>query len=164
MDLSALGTAVIASISQNPLLASVLVLLLITLIQVFLLSRRITRLTRGSTGASLESTIAELGAKTATLESHAHTTETALNNVHARLETAVRAVSVRRFDPFQNAGGQQSFATAFLSERGDGVILSGIHSRDAVRVYAKDVTAFASERELSAEEALTIADAKKQLH
>ena len=164
MDLQTFGNAVLSRISADPLLDIALVLLLITLIQVFLLSRRITRLTRGATGASLEATIAALGAKTETLEGHAHTTETALNNLNTRLETAVRAVSVRRFDPFQNAGGQQSFTAAFLSEQGDGVVLSGIHSRDAVRVYAKDVTAFGSERELSAEEALAIDDAKKQLH
>lgn len=164
MDLQTFGHAIFSRISQDPLLDIALVLLFITLIQVFLLSRRITRLTRGATGASLESTISELGAKTATLEGHAHTTETALNNLNTRLETSVRAISVRRFDPFQNAGGQQSFTAAFLSEQGDGVVLSGIHSRDAVRVYAKDVTAFGSERELSADEVLAIADAKKQLH
>lgn len=164
MDLQTLSGAVISQISGNLLLDIVLVLLLVTLVQVFLLSRRVTRLTRGATGASLEATITALGVKAETLEGHAHTTETALNNLNTRLETAVRAVSVRRFDPFQNAGGQQSFTAAFLNEQGDGMVLSGIHSRDAVRVYAKDVTKFGSERELSADEVLAIDDAKKQLH
>lgn len=141
-----------------------LAILVVVLVQILLLSRRIARLTRGKSGASLESTVAELGATAATLSAHAQTTETALNNLDVRLQTAVRAISVRRFDPFQNAGGQQSFATALLDEKGNGVVLSGIHARDSVRVYAKDVHGFTSERELSADEVAAIADAKKRLH
>jgi hypothetical protein len=76
----------------------------------------------------------------------------------------VSGVSVKRFDPFQNAGGQQSFASALLNEKGDGVVLSGIHSRDGVRVYAKEVKKFASERELSEEETGAIAETKIKLN
>lgn len=163
MDLQLFASMLYAELMMSPLLAITLVLLFITLVQVFLLSRRIARLTQGATGASLEATIADLGAKTATLTKHATTTEDAINNLDARIQTAVRAVTVRRFDPFQNAGGQQSFASALLNENGDGVVLSGIHARDSVRVYAKNVTHFVSERELSQDEADAIADAKKQL-
>ena len=148
---------------QNPLLALFLVVLIVILVLLFLLSRRVARLTRGQTGASLETVITKLGEDMTRLTEHAHTTETALNNLDARLTTSVRAVSVRRFDPFQNAGGQQSFATALLNEKGDGVVISGIHARDSVRVYAKDVQNFSSERELSADETHAIAEAKKKL-
>ena len=70
---------------------------------------------------------------------------------------------MKHFDPFQNAGGQQSFATALVSEKGDGVVVSGIHSRDGVRVYAKPIERFESKRELSNEEHEAIRDAKKVL-
>lgn len=163
MDLQILSANAFSQITQNPLLAIVLVILFITLVQVLLLSRRISKLTRGTTGASLENVIADLGAQTATLTKHASTTEEAINNLDERIQTAVRAISVRRFDPFQNAGGQQSFASALLNEHGDGVVLSGIHARDSVRVYAKNVHHFESERELSEDEAAAIVDAKKQL-
>lgn len=163
MDLQSLGLALITQLTSNPLLDVVLLILLVTLVQLFVLSRRITRLTRGTTGASLETIISDLGAQTATLTKHAATTEEALNNLDQRIQTSIRAISVRRFDPFQNAGGQQSFASALLNENGDGVVLSGIHARDSVRVYAKNVHHFVSERELSSDEAAAIEDAKKQL-
>lgn len=163
MDLQTVGASLVMELTQKPLSVVVLLVLAVTLVQVLLLSRRVARLTRGASGASLESTISALGTATTLLESHAKTTESALNNLDTRLQSALRSVSVRRFDPFQNAGGQQSFATALLNERGDGVVLSGIHARDSVRVYAKNVTRFASERELSDEEARAIDDAKKQL-
>ena len=97
------------------------------------------------------------------LEAHAKETNLVLKDADERLNRSIQGVSVKRFDPFQNAGGQQSFATAMLSEEGNGVVISGIHARDGVRVYAKEVKAFQSERELSEEERDAIAEAKKKL-
>lgn len=107
--------------------------------------------------------IGKLKDRVAKLEAHAKTAEAALENVDKRLAGAVRGVAVERFDPYQGAGGQQSFTTAFVNEKGDGIVVSGIHSRDGVRVYAKPVNAFKSERELSEEESRAIESAKKKL-
>ncbi len=163
MDLQTLSTALVLRLSGDPLLYLVLVVLLITLVQLFLLSRRVSRLTRGANGASLETAISAIGETTATLAEHSRVTETALNNLDTRLSSSLRTISVRRFDPFQNAGGQQSFAAALLNEKGDGMLLSGIHARDSVRVYAKEVHNFESDRELSLDETAAVQDAKKKL-
>ncbi|MBU6310332.1 DUF4446 family protein [Patescibacteria group bacterium] len=163
MNLQTLGALAYAELVSSPVLVVMLVVLGIALIQIFSLSRRVTRLTRGVSGASLEGTIASLTAAAEKLEAHATTTEVALNNLDARLTSALRAVTVRRFDPFENAGGQQSFAAALVSESGDGIVLSGIHTRDSARVYAKDVKNFASERELSDDERVALEDARKRL-
>lgn len=163
MDFQSIGSTLSAQVTQNPLMDGVGLLVLILLIQTVLLSRRITLLTRGSDGKSLERMVHTLDARAQTLESFAATTKTALNNLDERLQDSVRGVAVRRFDPFQNSGGQQSFASALLNEHGDGIVLSGIHARDGVRVYSKEVKAFGSERELSDDEQAAIADAKKKL-
>ena len=154
---------VLGSLSGNPILSGLAILVIYALIQDFFLFRRLRRLVRGGDGKSLESTIKKLGERVAALETHAVKAEAAFENVDARLGTAVRSVSVKRFDPFQNAGGQQSFAAALLDEKGTGVVISGIHARDGVRVYAKHVAKFKSERELSEEERDAIEDAKKNL-
>lgn len=107
--------------------------------------------------------IKKLNERVAKLEAHAKKTEVACEDLDRRLAGAVRGAAVERFDPYQGAGGQQSFTTALLSERGDGIVISGIHSRDTVRVYAKPVTKFTSERELSGEESRAIESAKKKL-
>ena len=107
--------------------------------------------------------IKKLKNRVAILEMRTKKAEAALENVNARLATAIRGHSVERFDPFQNAGGQQSFSAALVTERGDGVVISGIHARDGVRVYAKPVSKFSSERELSEDEQRAIAEAKKKL-
>lgn len=163
MDLQSFQTLIVERVTTDPVLDVVLVLLIFALVRTVMLSRRITLLARGSSGKSLEGTIHGTADRVTALEAHAGKTETALNNLDTRLGGAVRGVAVRRFDPFQNSGGQQSFAAAFLDESGDGVVVAGIHARDGVRVYAKEIKKFASERELSEEEVLAVADARKKL-
>jgi Protein of unknown function (DUF4446) len=154
---------VLSGLSSNPILSGLAILVLFSLIQDFVLFRRLRRMVRGGDGRSLEGTIRKLNDRVAALETHAVKAEAAFENVDARLSKTVRGVSVKRFDPFQNASGQQSFATALLNEEGGGVVLSGIHARDGVRVYAKSVSHFKSERELSEEEQGAIEEAKKNL-
>jgi hypothetical protein len=150
-------------IVQNPIVSGLGILVLLALVQNFFLWRKVTRLLRGGDGKTLEGTINTLREKVAVLETHAAKATLAFENVDARLAGSIRGVSVNRFDPFQNAGGQQSFAVALLNEKGNGTVIAGIHARDGVRVYAKNVSNFKSERELSAEEKLAIDDAKKKL-
>ena len=53
---------------------------------------------------------------------------------------ALQRVGLVRFNPFEDTGGNQSFALALLDADRDGVIVSSLHSRDLTRVYAKAVT------------------------
>lgn len=163
MDVEVVLARVIHDASSNPIVSGLIILVAFALIQDFFLFRRLRKLVRGGDGASLEGTIRSLITRTELLESHAKKTEAALNNLDERMQRAIRGVSVQRFDPFQNSGGQQSFSSALLTEQGDGVVISGIHARDGVRVYAKEVSKFQSERELSDEEQTSIAEAKKRL-
>lgn len=65
-----------------------------------------------------------------------------------------------RFNPFEDTGGNQSFALALLDAHGDGVIVSSLHARNMTRVYAKAVVGGTSDAALSDEEsqALRIAE------
>ena len=149
--------------AAHPDTVLVIVLALLVAVAIGLLSRRISLLTKGSDGKSLEGIIRALSSRVEKLEARAVNAEKLLADANRRLLRAVQGVSVKRFDPFQGAGGQQSFAAAFLNEKGDGTVVSGIHARDGVRVYAKEITAFASERELSEEEKNAIHEARSKL-
>lgn len=48
-------------------------------------------------------------------------------------------IGFKRFNPFQNTGGDQSFALSILDENGDGIVISSMHAREGTRVYAKPV-------------------------
>lgn len=48
-------------------------------------------------------------------------------------------IGFTRFNPFQNTGGDQSFALAILDDSGDGIVVSSMHAREGTRIYAKPV-------------------------
>lgn len=77
-----------------------------------------------------------------------------LTDVEKRLRRSVQSVHTVRFNPFKGTGGgsNQSFATAFINEEGDGVVISTLYSRDHVSIFAKPVKKHVSEYELSGEE------------
>jgi len=80
--------------------------------------------------------------------------ESYLTTVENRLKKSIQSIKTIRFNPFKGTGGgsNQSFATSFLNEEGDGVIISSLYSRDRVSVFAKPITDKKSEFELSEEE------------
>jgi len=58
-----------------------------------------------------------------------------------------------RYNPFEDTGGDQSFAIALLDSANDGLVISSLHSRGDTRVYAKKVTgAKAASHQFSKEE------------
>ena len=51
----------------------------------------------------------------------------------------LQRLGFRRYNPFTDTGGDQSFSAAFLNENGDGIMISSLHSRENTRLYAKKV-------------------------
>ena len=80
----------------------------------------------------------------------------ALNKLHKELEAvtqrSIQKVGVIRYNPFSDAGGDQSFAIALLDAEGSGLVVSSLHSRTETRVFAKPVRAGRSTYSLSDEE------------
>lgn len=69
-----------------------------------------------------------------------------------QLRGSVQNVGIVRFNPFRDAGGDQSFCIALLDERHNGVVISSLYARDGVRVYGKPIAAGKSTYQLSGEE------------
>ena len=126
------------------------------------LQRRIVSLTRGSDERSLE----------AILEAHlarVHQVVRDVEGVEARtvalerdLRGAFSRVGLVRFNPFEDTGGNQSFALALLDAAGNGFVVSSLHARAGTRVYAKAIAAGRSEAALSDEEAQALRAAMGQ--
>ncbi len=54
-----------------------------------------------------------------------------------RIDGALARVGVVRFDAYQDLGGRQSTAVAFLNSLGNGVVITTVVSRDFARMYVK---------------------------
>ena len=73
---------------------------------------------------------------------------------------ALRHLAVVRYDAFADMGGQLSWSVALLDDAGHGVVLTSIHGRSDARTYAKSVSGWSSEQQLSPEEAQAIEHAR----
>ncbi len=58
----------------------------------------------------------------------------------AQAQGHIQKYALMRFNPFEDAGGDQSFVIALLDAKDNGVVISSLHSRNGTRVYAKSVT------------------------
>lgn len=68
----------------------------------------------------------------------------------------------KRYNPFKDTGGNQSFILCLTDAEGNGVVISSLHSRENTRVYAKPLTRGQSpEQTLSKEEQTVIRDTLK---
>lgn len=74
----------------------------------------------------------------------------------------LQKVGFHRFNPFNEIGGDQSFSLGILDGENDGIIITGLHTREKTRVYAKPVKAGKSTYELSAEEEKAVKVAVKK--
>lgn len=88
-----------------------------------------------------------------------------LETVETRLKRSVQSIETVRFNPFKGTGdgGNQSFSTAFVDEDGNGVVVSGLYSRERVSIFNKVIKNFSSEFELTEEEKSVIENGKKKL-
>lgn len=73
--------------------------------------------------------------------------------VEAQGRRSIQHVGVVRFNPFEDTGGNQSFALALLDSKRDGIVISSLHSRQATRLYLKAIAGGKCETALSDEEA-----------
>jgi Protein of unknown function (DUF4446) len=120
------------------------------------------KILRGSTkelGTSMVQVIEDMK----NLDTWKKSLEEYLRSVENRLKSSTRGVYTLRFNPFQGdgSGGFQSFATAFVNEEGDGVIISSLHARDRMSVFAKPISKFTSELTLTEEEQEALSKAKE---
>jgi hypothetical protein len=143
-------------------LGAVLIFLSIWIMQ---LERKIRNFTKGKNGKSLEDSMVMVKKGQDDLIKFRKDMEQYLIGVEKRLRKSTQSIETIRFNPFKGsgAGGNQSFATAFLNEDGNGLVMSSLYARDRVSIFSKPVKNFTSEFELSDEEKRVISDTKKKL-
>ena len=72
----------------------------------------------------------------------------------------LRHLAVVRYDAFGDMGGHLSWSLALLDDGGNGVVLTSIHGRSEARTYAKNVSGWSCDTQLSPEEAEAIGYAR----
>ena len=140
-------------------------LVLLLTVWILILDRRLRSLLRGKDAKSLEDVISRMHRETEALKVFQNESIEYLKNIEMRLKRSIQAVETNRFNPFKGTGdgGNQSFSTALINEKGDGVVISSLYVRDHVSVFSKPVKKFASEFEMTAEEKDAVEKSRKSL-
>ncbi len=145
---------------DNIIIYSLIVVIGLLTAEIFRLNARFRKVLLGKKGENLEDTIETLTKGMENLDSRSEEMENYIIKMDGRLRQSIQKVKTIRFNPFKDQGGNQSFATCFLDENGNGVIISSLYSRDKVSVYAKPIVKYQSEFELSEEEKEALEKAK----
>ena len=122
---------------------------------------KIKRLLGTSNAHSLEDSIVHAKKDIEDLKSFKKDSLDYFTNVERRLGRSIQSVETVRFNPFKGVGegGNQSFATVFMSEKGDGVVVSSLYSRERVSVFSKPIKKFESTFDLTEEEQTVVSKA-----
>jgi len=122
---------------------------------------RLKRIFAGIKAKNLEEVLVTIGKKLNQIEQKQNEIDKHLTMVDQRLNKSIRNIETLRFNPFVEAGGNQSFAVAFLNDDGNGVILSSLYARDRMSMFAKPIINGKSSFELTEEERSVLEKAKK---
>jgi hypothetical protein len=153
--------------SNLPLIIDVVlgIAVVVLIVTVVSLHRKLKRFLIGIDSKNISDSLSSVSADLGELKSFRDELEKYLTDVEKRLRKSIQAVHTIRFNPWHGTGegGSQSFATAFMNEDGDGVVISSLYSRDHVSVFGKPLKKRSSPHELSEEEKKAVDEAAGSL-
>lgn len=123
------------------------------------LEKKYRRLTRGVNNKNLEELIIS---KMEEVEKAVAKADEAINEckvIKEEIKGCVNKVAIMRYKAFSDVGSDLSFSIAILDSYNDGVIITGIYSRQDSITYAKPVDKGISRYELSEEETYVLNEA-----
>lgn len=125
------------------------------------LKNKYDKFMNGLSGANIEQLLAhcidkidDLNIKNKDMENH-------INTIERNILYCIQKIGIVRYNAFDNVGSDLSFSIALLDNNEDGVVISGIYSRDSSSTYAKPITGAKSKYPLSAEEIQALEIARK---
>ena len=142
-----------------------LALIVFLLLWIVRLEVKLRRLFMGTNAQSFEETIGRIKKEMDEFKVFRIDAEHYLESVEKRLRNSIQASETIRFNPWKGGGvgGNQSFATSFVNEKGDGVVISSLNRNDHVSIFSKPLKAFGSEFELTEEEKEVILKSKESI-
>ena len=144
---------------------AVAILAVIDSLWLVFMAQKIKRLLGGTQAKDIQEALVLIRKELEKLKSFRGEVDKYLETVEIRLKRSVQSVETVRFNPFKGTGdgGNQSFSTAFIDEDGNGVVVSGLYSRERVSIFSKAVKNFNSDFELTDEERGVIGNSQKKL-
>jgi len=136
---------------------------LVAIIQVWRLTLRLRNTLGGSDSDRLEKQLREYHAKNKEIQVQSADITENYEKISSIGALSLQKISLVRFNPFGDVGGDQSFSLAMLDGHNSGLVLTSIHGRSGTRVYAKPIDLGKSKYKLSTEEKKALNSAIKRI-
>ena len=131
---------------------------LILLVWLAWLEIRLKKLFRGRRAQDLQNVLADIQNELDNLAKKENETDSILKMMEPRLKRSVQHIGIVRFNPYADAGGDQSFTLALMDEDKNGFVISSLYGRESNRIFAKPIEGGQSRYQLSEEEKHAIAE------
>lgn len=133
------------------------------LIQLRQVGKRLTDALGNTDAGDLESQLAAYSKRVEVVDTKLDHLTLSYKQLTAINSMASQKISVVRFNPFGDTGGDQSFSLAVLDAHDSGYVLTSIHGREGTRVYVKPIDFGKSKYQLSQEEKQALGQAAKRV-
>lgn len=128
------------------------VLVIILFAKLSALRKQYTRMMNGSTAENMEQLIIDMQNAINEQKAESAATSAHVETIRQSLTKMKSKVAIHRYNPFNDGGSNLSFTVAILDDFQDGIVLTGIHSREQMYLYAKPIQNGHSTFTLSPEE------------
>jgi len=130
--------------------------------QYLILKKRLRAIFNGRGGRDLEGVLAEATKRIRQNQKDIQAVRKFSLELERMARASVQKVSVVRFNPFAETGGNQSFVLCLLDDRHTGAIISSLFVSSGNRLFAKPIKEGKSEFPLTREEAKALREAIKK--
>jgi len=105
----------------------------------FRLLRTFTKLSKGISDKDFRTILETLLKKIDNQDKGLGETKGIIEQIKTEGLECIQKVGLVRYNPFSETGGNQSFVLTLLNGKGNGLVITSLHSREATRVFAKPV-------------------------
>lgn len=116
------------------------------------LENKYRRLMRGASGKNIEELLKSKLNEIEEISENSKKVEDHIRKVEERMKGCIQKVAIVRYKAFEDVGSDLSFSVALLDDNNDGVVITGIYSRQDSTTYAKPIDKGISRYDLSEEE------------
>lgn len=138
------------------------ILIISLFICVICLHKKILKFTKGSSAESFEDVINETLTNALEIKKRNEEIENHAYSLNTKTENSIRNIQTLRYKAFDTNGSNQSFSTALLNEKGNGVVITSLHHHDSVRTFAKPIEKYKSNYDLTDEEKEVVERSKRE--
>lgn len=123
------------------------------LLQMKKMKRRLDRfLGSGSDKHDMERMLGDFLERTEAVDEKYSRVNHRIDSIDRQLGFCIQKTGMVRYNPFQDTGGDLSFALALLNEHNDGIVISSLYGRESSYVYGKTISEGRPSHSLSPEE------------